>query len=123
MRMQRLELAQDRDQRLELGLADALRNVFLRALPIGLRSLERLGALGRQGDLARACVTTRRDCDPFSFDKRIEVALLTNAAGPHLGPYLEGLAKTDEISRVYLSDPDSGVEQSARTTLGSKRAR
>jgi UDP-N-acetyl-2-amino-2-deoxyglucuronate dehydrogenase len=55
-------------------------------------------------------------------DKRIEVALLTNAAGPHLPNYLEGLAKTDEISQIYLSDPDGRVEASARQALGAKLA-
>src|SRR5436305_9650851 len=55
-------------------------------------------------------------------DKRIEVALLTNAAGPHLNLYLEGLAKTDEISRVFLSDADGRVEPSARKALGAKLA-
>src|SRR6266568_1068862 len=34
-------------------------------------------------------------------EKRIGVALLTHAAGPHLAAYLEGLAKTDEVSAVY----------------------
>jgi predicted dehydrogenase len=53
-------------------------------------------------------------------DKTIAVALLTNAAGPHLTLYLEGLAKTVEISRVHLSDPDGRVEAQARKFLGEK---
>jgi UDP-N-acetyl-2-amino-2-deoxyglucuronate dehydrogenase len=56
----------------------------------------------------------------MAADKRVSVALLTNAAGPHLPAYLEGLAKTVEISAVYLSDPDEQVLPSARQALGSK---
>ena len=55
-------------------------------------------------------------------DKRISVALLTHAAGPHLAAYLEGLAKTDEVSTVYLSDPDEQVKPAARQALGAKLA-
>jgi predicted dehydrogenase len=55
-------------------------------------------------------------------EKRIEVALLTHAGGPHLPAYLEGLAKTDEVSAVYLSDPDEQVKSDARQALGSKLA-
>src|SRR5436309_16033483 len=55
-------------------------------------------------------------------EKRIEVALLTHAAGPHLAAYLEGLAKADEISAVYLSDPDEQVKSAARKALGAKLA-
>src|SRR5882762_1659381 len=55
-------------------------------------------------------------------EKRIGVALLTHAAGPHLAAYLEGLAKTDEVSAVYLSDPDGQVESEARRALGAKLA-
>jgi UDP-N-acetyl-2-amino-2-deoxyglucuronate dehydrogenase len=53
-------------------------------------------------------------------DKRISVALLTHAAGPHLSAYLEGLARTDEVSTVYLSDPDEQVQTAARQALGAK---
>src|SRR5258706_2793011 len=53
-------------------------------------------------------------------EKRIGVALLTHAGGPHLAAYLEGLAKTDEVSAVYLSDPDGQVESAARQALGAK---
>jgi len=55
-------------------------------------------------------------------ERRIEVALLTHAAGPHLAAYLEGLAKADEISAVYLSDPDEQVKSAARKALGAKLA-
>lgn len=55
-------------------------------------------------------------------DKRISVALLTHAAGPHLAAYLEGLAKADEVSAVYLSDPDEQVQPAARQALGAKLA-
>jgi len=53
-------------------------------------------------------------------EKRIGVALLTHAAGPHLAAYLEGLAKADEVSAVYLSDPDGQVKSAARQALGAK---
>jgi predicted dehydrogenase len=55
-------------------------------------------------------------------DKPISVALLTHAAGPHLAAYLEGLAKADEVSAVYLSDPDEQVQPAARQALGAKLA-
>src|SRR2546425_10583508 len=55
-------------------------------------------------------------------EKRISVALLTHAAGPHLAAYLEGLAKADEVSDVYLSDPDEQVQSAARQALGAKLA-
>src|SRR5437870_8487425 len=55
-------------------------------------------------------------------ERRISVALLTHAAGPHLAAYLEGLAKTDEVSAVYLSDPDEQVKSAAGEALGSKLA-
>lgn len=55
-------------------------------------------------------------------EKRISVALLTHAEGPHLAAYLEGLAKADEVSEVYLSDPDERVESAARQALGAKLA-
>jgi hypothetical protein len=34
-------------------------------------------------------------------EKRVSVALLTHAAGPHLGAYLEGLAKAEEV-RLFI---------------------
>jgi hypothetical protein len=52
-------------------------------------------------------------------EKRVSVALLTHAAGPHLGAYLEGLAKAEEVSAVYLSDPDTQVKPAARQALGT----
>src|SRR5712692_4548839 len=59
---------------------------------------------------------------PQATDKRINVALLTHAAGPHLAAYLEGLAKADEVSAVYLSDPDEQVKSAASEALGAKLA-
>ena len=50
----------------------------------------------------------------------IAVALLTHNDGPHLSAYLEGLAKTQEVSTVHLSDPDGAVEPAARKALGPK---
>ncbi|HEU0142782.1 MAG TPA: Gfo/Idh/MocA family oxidoreductase [Bryobacteraceae bacterium] len=55
-------------------------------------------------------------------DKRVAVALLTHEAAPHLGAYLEGLAKTEEVSSVYLADAGGKVEPSARKALGAKLA-
>src|SRR5437016_10623098 len=55
-------------------------------------------------------------------EKRNGVALLTHAGGPHLSAYLEGLAKTDEVSAVYLSDPDDQVKTAARQAMGPKLA-
>ena len=55
-------------------------------------------------------------------EKRVSVALLTHAGGPHLGAYLEGLAKAEEVSAVYLSDPDEQVGSAARKALGTKLA-
>jgi predicted dehydrogenase len=54
--------------------------------------------------------------------KGVDVALLTHAAGPHLSAYLEGLAKTEEINAVYLSDPDDQVKLAARQALGANLA-
>ncbi|MEZ5399415.1 MAG: Gfo/Idh/MocA family oxidoreductase [Bryobacteraceae bacterium] len=52
----------------------------------------------------------------------IEVALLTHADGPHLGAYLEGLAKTGEASAVHLCDAKGSTFESARKALGAKLA-
>lgn len=55
-------------------------------------------------------------------ERRIGVALLTHAAGPHLEAYFAGLAETEEVSAVYLSDPDGVVEPAARKALQGKLA-
>jgi len=55
-------------------------------------------------------------------DKRVAVVLLTHEAAPHLGAYLEGLAKTEEVSSVYLADAGGKVEPLARKALGAKLA-
>jgi len=47
-----------------------------------------------------------------------EVALITHADGPHLSAYIEGLAKTPEVAKVYLSDP--ATEAQVRKGLGEK---
>lgn len=49
-----------------------------------------------------------------------EVALLTHADGPHLSAYIEGLAKTPEVAKVYTSTP--AVESQVRKGLGAKLA-
>src|SRR5262245_18122622 len=55
-------------------------------------------------------------------DTRISVALLAHAAGPQLSANLEGLAKADEVSTVYISDPDEQVKSAASQTLVGKLA-
>jgi len=49
-----------------------------------------------------------------------DVALLTHADGPHLSAYIEGLAKTPEVAKVYLAD--TAPEAMARKGLGAKLA-
>jgi len=49
-----------------------------------------------------------------------EVALITHADGPHLSAYIEGLAKTPEVSKVFLAGP--ATEQLVRKGLGAKLA-
>ena len=53
-------------------------------------------------------------------DPRIKVGLITNAEGPHLSAYLEGLAKTGEASAVVLADDSGQVEAAARKAMGPK---
>ena len=50
----------------------------------------------------------------------ITVAVLTNAAGAHLGAYLAGLAVTDEVEAVVVADPSGESEASVKKTLGAK---
>lgn len=47
-----------------------------------------------------------------------EVALITHADGPHLSAYIEGLAKTPEVGKVYLAN--AATEQQVRKGLGDK---
>lgn len=49
-----------------------------------------------------------------------EVALLTHADAPHLSAYIEGLAKTPEVAKVWLADPAN--EAQVRKGLGAKLA-
>src|SRR6187549_706028 len=49
-----------------------------------------------------------------------EVALITHADGPHLSAYIEGLAKTPEVGKVYLCDP--ATEAQVSKGLGTKLA-
>jgi UDP-N-acetyl-2-amino-2-deoxyglucuronate dehydrogenase len=49
-----------------------------------------------------------------------EVALITHADGPHLSAYIEGLAKTPEVGKVYLCDP--ATEAQVSKGLGAKLA-
>ncbi|MFN0106558.1 MAG: Gfo/Idh/MocA family protein [Bryobacteraceae bacterium] len=48
------------------------------------------------------------------------VALLTHADGPHLSAYIEGLAKTPEVAKVWLCD--EATEAQVRKGLGAKLA-
>ncbi|HEU0121506.1 MAG TPA: Gfo/Idh/MocA family oxidoreductase [Bryobacteraceae bacterium] len=52
--------------------------------------------------------------------ERVDVALLTHADGPHLSAYIEGLAKTPEVGRVWVAD--AATETMARRGLGEKLA-
>src|SRR5206468_5303943 len=75
MGMQRLELAENRDQRIELWLADAPGDIFLCPFPIRLRSLQSIGAFGRQRDFPRTrVIVASRDGDELSLNQRIEIA-------------------------------------------------
>ncbi|MBL8236279.1 MAG: Gfo/Idh/MocA family oxidoreductase [Bryobacterales bacterium] len=49
-----------------------------------------------------------------------DVALLTHADAPHLSAYLEGLAKVNEVGRVFLAG--AATESQARKALGPKLA-
>jgi len=50
----------------------------------------------------------------------IDVAVITNAEGAHLGAYFSGLAHAPEARTVVLADPDGKVEAEARKALGDK---
>lgn len=54
----------------------------------------------------------------------LEVALITHRDGPHLGAYVEGLARCTEAARVHLCDTsaDPATEASVRKGLGTKLA-
>ncbi len=52
--------------------------------------------------------------------RECEVALLTHADGPHLSAYIEGLAKSPEVTKVWLADP--ATEAPVRKGLGEKLA-
>jgi predicted dehydrogenase len=54
----------------------------------------------------------------LAADRAIEVALLTHAGGPHLGAYVEGLAKCAEVSKVHLAGADALAE--VQKGLGAK---
>lgn len=50
----------------------------------------------------------------------IKVGVLTQADGPHLSAYLEGLAATKEASGISLCDSSGKTEAAARKALGSR---
>src|SRR2546425_442024 len=72
--VQRLQLAEQRDQRVELGLADTPRDILLRMLPKRLGAAARGGAFRRDRDLARPRVPSRLYDDKTALDQRIEIA-------------------------------------------------
>jgi predicted dehydrogenase len=51
---------------------------------------------------------------------KIKVGLITNAAGAHVGAYLQALAAADLCDEVVLADPDGRWEDQARQVLGDK---
>ncbi len=51
-----------------------------------------------------------------------DVALFTHADGPHLPGYIDALAKTTEVGKVYLCDPDGSTEETVRNGVGAKFA-
>lgn len=52
--------------------------------------------------------------------RRLRVALLTHAGGPHLSAYIPALADTPEVGEVVLSDPGGENVPAARQALGSR---
>src|SRR5688500_7700079 len=55
-------------------------------------------------------------------EQRVDVALITHAGAAHVSAYVDALAQTDDVGRVYLSCPDAGIETAARKALGAKLA-
>lgn len=51
---------------------------------------------------------------------QIEVAVVTHAAGAHVGAYLNALAASESCGGVLLSDPDGRWEKDAQRILGDK---
>ncbi|MFN7922257.1 MAG: Gfo/Idh/MocA family oxidoreductase [Bryobacteraceae bacterium] len=56
----------------------------------------------------------------FAASSTAEVALITHADGPHLGAYIEGLAKTAEAGPVHLCDASGATVAAVRKGLGEK---
>ena len=53
----------------------------------------------------------------------IKVALLTHAAGAHVGSYLSALAAAEACNAVVLADPDGRWNEEAKRVLGDKLKR
>ena len=51
-----------------------------------------------------------------------DVALITHRDAPHLGAYVEALAQTPEVARVWLCDSTGATQESAKKVLGAKLA-
>jgi predicted dehydrogenase len=52
--------------------------------------------------------------------KQIDVAVLTNETGAHLGAYLSALKEIDAVKSVFLADPSGKQVDFARKELGAK---
>ncbi len=54
---------------------------------------------------------------------KINVGLVTHAAGAHVGAYLRALSAAEQCDEVVLVDPDSRWDDEARQVLGNKLKR
>jgi len=72
--MQRLQLPEHLDQRVELVPPDSRSDIQLRPLPIRRRRTQRGPARFRDCGLARPRVVTPDDVDETTLDERIEIA-------------------------------------------------
>ena len=72
--MQRLELAERLDQRIELSDADTLRHFLLPALPVRLRCAQRRRSLVCDRDFLRARVGTSNNLHETAVDEWVEIA-------------------------------------------------
>ncbi|QDU02676.1 Putative UDP-kanosamine synthase oxidoreductase subunit [Gimesia chilikensis] len=54
------------------------------------------------------------------MSKQIEVAVLTNETGAHLGAYFSALKTTEAVKSVFLADPSGKQVDLARKELGTK---
>ncbi|MCS7023636.1 MAG: Gfo/Idh/MocA family oxidoreductase [Bryobacteraceae bacterium] len=52
--------------------------------------------------------------------KKISVAVITQANGPHLSSYAEGLAQSAEVESVAVCDPQGATQEELKKILGAK---